>query len=97
MKDVIGAMIKHKDRLVAKGCYVQREGVDFDKVFGPVRLLNSVCVLVAIATRKKGDLQHLDVKLAFLNGDIQKKVYVAQPLGFTCDSEQCKVYRVSGG
>jgi hypothetical protein len=67
--------IKHKACLVTEG-YVQREGVDFNKVFGPVPLLDSVCVLVAIAARKKWDLQHLDVKSTFLNGDIQKKVYV---------------------
>jgi hypothetical protein len=79
--------------LVSKG-YVQQESVDFDKVFGQVLLLDSVCVLVENVAQQKWDIQHIDVKSVFLNGDIQKKVYVAQPLGFARDNEKCSVCRL---
>jgi hypothetical protein len=50
-KDASGQIVKHKDRLVAKG-YVQREGIDFDEVFAPVSRLDSVRLLLALATHE---------------------------------------------
>jgi hypothetical protein len=92
-RDEAGAVVKHKARLVAKG-YVQREGVDFDEVYAPVARLDSVRVLVAIAAQQKWQVHHLDVKSAFLNGDLQEEVYVTQPPGFERDGEKGKVYRL---
>lgn len=76
-KDAAGAVVKHKARLVAKG-YVQREGIDFNEVFAPVACLDSVRLLVAVAAQQEWQLHHLDVKSAFLNGELQEEVYVAQ-------------------
>lgn len=92
-KDAAGTVVKHKARLVAKG-YVQREGMDFDEVFAPVARLDSVRLLVAVAAQQHWLLHHLDVKSAFLNGDLQEEVYVLQPPGFARDGEERKVYRL---
>jgi hypothetical protein len=92
-RDAAGAVVKHKARLVAKG-YVQREGVDFDEVFAPVARLDSVHVLVAVAAHLGWQLHHLDVKSAFLNGELEEEVYVAQPPGFERDGDHGKVFRL---
>ncbi|WVZ95469.1 hypothetical protein U9M48_041230 [Paspalum notatum var. saurae] len=81
-KDAQGIVVRHKARLVAKG-YVQRAGVDFEEVFVPVARLDSVCALAALAAHEGWKLHHLDVKSAFLNGDLKEEVYVAQPPGFS--------------
>jgi hypothetical protein len=65
-KNATGVVVKHKARLVAKG-YVQREGVDFEKVFAPVARLDSVRLLLALAAHEGWLVHHLDVKSAFLN------------------------------
>jgi hypothetical protein len=87
-------VIKHKARLVAKG-YVQRAGVDFDEVFAPVTRLDSVWLLLAIAAHSGWEVHHLDVKSAFLNGELEEEVYVSQPLGFERAGEEEKVLRLS--
>jgi hypothetical protein len=92
-RDAAGAVIKHKARIVAKG-YVQREGVDFDEVFAPVARLDAVRLLIAIATKLKWKLHHLDVKSAFLNGELAEEVYVTQPPGFPRDGEEHTVLRL---
>ncbi|KAF0930071.1 hypothetical protein E2562_027905 [Oryza meyeriana var. granulata] len=76
-----GEVVKHKARLVAKG-YVQRQGVDFEEVFAPVARLDTVRVLLAIAVNRGWQVHQLDVKSAFLNGDLEEEVYVAQPEGY---------------
>jgi hypothetical protein len=93
-KNSAGEVIKHKARLVAKG-YVQRAGVDFDEVFAPVARLDSVRLLLAIAAHAGWDVHHLDVKSAFLNGELEEEVYVTQPPGFERDGEEEKVLRLS--
>ena len=74
-KDLDGNIIKHKARLVAKG-YAQREGVDFDEVFAPVARMETVRLLLALAAQKGWQVHHMDVKSAFLNGDLSEEVYV---------------------
>jgi hypothetical protein len=80
-KNACGEIVKHKARLVAK-CYVQREGVDFDEVFAPVARLDSVRLLLALATQECWLIHHLDVKSAFLYGELKEDVYVLQPPGY---------------
>jgi hypothetical protein len=62
--------------------YVQRAGIDFDEVFAPVARLESVRFILAIAAHYRWTVHHLDVKSAFLNGDLVEEVYVKQPPGF---------------
>jgi len=92
-KDAAGNIVRHKARLVAKG-YVQRAGIDFDEVFAPVARLESVRLLVATAAHAGWSLHHLDIKSAFLNGELREEVYVEQPPGFTIKGKEHLVYRL---
>ena len=74
-KDPEGNVIKHKARLVAKG-YAQQFGVDFDEVYAPVARIETVRVLLALAAQGGWEVHHMDVKSAFLNGDLSETVYV---------------------
>lgn len=92
-KDAAGNVIKHKAHLVAKG-YVQKAGINFDEVFAPVARLDSVRLILAIAAHVGWKVHHLDVKLAFLNGELDEEVYVVQPPGFVRDGCDSKVLRL---
>lgn len=76
-----GEILKHKARIVAKG-YTQQLGIDVDEVFAPVARMETIRFLFALAAQKGWMLFHLDVKSAFLNGEIAEEVYVEQPTGF---------------
>jgi len=82
-----GDVVKHKARLVAKG-YVQKHGVDYDEVFAPVARLDTVRVLLALAANQGWKVHHLDVKSAFLHGELEEKVYVSQPEGYVVKGKE---------
>jgi hypothetical protein len=63
------AVSKHKARLVVKG-YTQRHDIDYDEVFTLVARLDSVCLLIALAAHEGWEVHHMDVKSAFLNGNL---------------------------
>lgn len=93
-KDAEGNVVKHKARLVAKG-YVQEHGVDFNEIFAPVTRLETVRLLLALAAKEEWEVHHLDVKIAFLNGEINEDVYVTQPEGFVKSGKEKWVYKLS--
>jgi hypothetical protein len=72
---------KFKARLVAKG-YSQKEGVDYNEIFSPVVKHTSIRVLLALVAQYDMELEQLDVKTAFLHGDLEEVIYMAQPEGF---------------
>ena len=74
-KDELSAVIKHKAWLVARG-FVLQEGIDYDDAFAPVARMESVHVLLALAAQEGWQVHHMDVKSAFLNGDLKEEVYV---------------------
>ena len=76
-----GQVIRNKSRLVCKG-YAQVEGVDFEETFAPVARLEAIRVLLAFANYKKLKVYQMDVKSAFLNGNLEEEVYIEQPEGF---------------
>jgi hypothetical protein len=92
-KDELGNIVKHKARLVAKG-YVQRAGVDFEEVFAPVARLESVCLILVLAAHRGWEVHHMDVKSAFLNGELDEVVYVSQPSGFAAQGRERDVYKL---
>ena len=73
--DENGLVTQNKGRLVAQG-FTQIEGIDFDETFAPVARLESIRLLLAIACYLKITLQQIDVKGAFLNGLIDKDVFL---------------------
>lgn len=89
-KDANGNVVKYKARVVAKG-YVQEHGIDFEEVFAPVTRLETVRMLLALATKNKWEVHHLDVNTAFLNGEINEEVYVSQPEGYVKEGQEYMV------
>ncbi|GKA57794.1 putative reverse transcriptase domain-containing protein [Tanacetum coccineum] len=92
-RDEHGTIIKNKARLVAQG-YRQEEGVDYDEVFAPVARIEAVRLFLAFASFTGFTIYQMDVKSAFLYGNITEEVYVKQPLGFEDPAHPNKVYRV---
>lgn len=92
-KDAEGNIVKHKARLVAKG-YSQEQGVDFEESFAPVTRLETVRLLLALAAHNKWEVHHLDVKTAFLNGEIKEEVFVSQPEGYVQKGKEHMVYKL---
>jgi hypothetical protein len=66
---------------VAK-CFKQIHGIDYDETFSPVAMLKSVQILLAIAAYFDDEIWQMDVKTAFLNGNLTEDVYMTQPEGF---------------
>ncbi|WVZ84641.1 LOW QUALITY PROTEIN: hypothetical protein U9M48_031648 [Paspalum notatum var. saurae] len=92
-RDERGEVVRHKVRLVARG-FVQWEGVDFNEVFAPVARMESVRLLLALAATRGWNVHHMDVKSAFLNGDLKEEVYVKQPPGYVVNGQEHRVLRL---
>ena len=82
-----------KARLVAKG-YRQRQGVYYDETFSPVAMIKSIRILLAIAAHYDYEVWQMDVKTAFLNGNLEEEVYMIQPEGYTSKEFPEKVCRL---
>ena len=91
--DSDGVIIRNKARLVAKG-YSQQEGIDYDETFAPVARLEAIRIFLAYAAHKKFKVFQMDVKSAFLNGELEEEVYVEQPPGFIDPKYPDHVYRL---
>jgi hypothetical protein len=85
--------VHNKARLVAKE-YSQVEGLDFGKTFAPVARLEAIRLLLANSSLNDIKLYQMDVKSAFLNGEINELVYVEQPPGFEVPRNPNHVYRL---
>ncbi|KAK1594668.1 hypothetical protein QYE76_008240 [Lolium multiflorum] len=91
--DVDGNITVYKARLVAKG-FRQIQGVDYDETFSPIAKLKSVRILLAIAAFFDYEIWQMDVKTAFLNGDIEEELYMVQPKGFVDPENADKVCKL---
>lgn len=76
-----GAIQKYKARVVAQG-YTQIEGVDYDETFAPVAKLASLRMILALAAEHDLELQQMDVKSAYLNGELREEIFMEAPPGF---------------
>ena len=71
---------------MAKG-YTQIFSLDYGDTFSPVAKMASVRLFIAMAALQQWPFYQLDVKNSFLNGDLQKEIYMEQPLGFVAQGE----------
>ncbi|GKA05845.1 retrovirus-related pol polyprotein from transposon TNT 1-94, partial [Tanacetum coccineum] len=85
---------KNKARLVAKG-YRQKEGIDFEESFVLVARIEAIRIFIANAASKNMTIYQMDVKTAFLNGELKEEVYVSQPEGFVDPDHPTHVYRLN--
>ncbi|GJX54099.1 retrotransposon protein, putative, ty1-copia subclass [Tanacetum coccineum] len=79
--DELGGILKNKARLVAHG-YRQEKGIDFEESFAPVARLKAIKIFLAFAAHMNLVVYQMDVKTAFLNGNLREEVYVIHADGF---------------
>ncbi|GKA44003.1 retrovirus-related pol polyprotein from transposon TNT 1-94 [Tanacetum coccineum] len=91
--DEFGRVVKNKARLVAQG-FRQEEGVDFEESFAPVAKIEAICIFVENAAHKNMTIYQMDVKTAFLSGELKEEVYVSQPEGFVDQDNPSHVYKL---
>nr|GEU68375.1 copia-type polyprotein [Tanacetum cinerariifolium] len=89
-----GEIEKHKARLVVKG-YSQQYGIDYREVFVPVACLDTIRAILATAAQRKWEVFQLDVKSVFLQGNLEERVFVQQPVGFEVKGAEEKVYKLN--
>ena len=85
--------VSYKARLVAKG-YAQKKGIDYNEVFSPIVKHSSIRVLCSLVAQLNLELVQLDVKIAFLHGEVVEVFYMTQPNGFIVDGKEnmlCKL------
>ena len=97
-RNVDGNVERYKARLVAKG-FRQLEGVDFTEVFAPVSKHATLRALLARVAHHDMELHQLDIKTAFLNGQLEEEVYVEQPPGYAGGGagKVCRLHRALYG
>eukprot|EP00252_Welwitschia_mirabilis_P018673 TRINITY_DN4156_c0_g1_i5.p1 TRINITY_DN4156_c0_g1~~TRINITY_DN4156_c0_g1_i5.p1 ORF type:complete len:1283 (+),score=262.04 TRINITY_DN4156_c0_g1_i5:125-3973(+) len=72
---------RYRARMVVKG-FAQQKGIDFNEIFSPVVKHTSIRIILAMVACMNLELEQLDIKTAFLHGDLQEEIYMEQPEGF---------------
>ena len=78
---------------MARG-FSQKEGIDYEETFSPMVRYTLIRAIMALAAKLGWKLHQMDVKTTFLNGVVEEKVYVEQPLGFKTHDRQSHVCRL---
>ena len=95
IKQEVDGSKRYKARLVVKG-FQQREGIDFDEIFSPVVKHTTIRVVLGLVEAEGLYLEQLDVKTAFLHGDLKEVIYMQQPQGFIAPGKEdlvCKLQK----
>ena len=91
--NIDGKVHTYKARLVAKG-FKQTHGIDYDETFSPIAMLKSIRILIVIVAYHDYEIWKMDVKTAFLNGNLLEDVYMTQPEGFVQPKNSGKVCKL---
>ena len=92
-RDSKGNIERYKARLVAKG-FTQKEGIDYKETFSPVSSKDSFRTIMALVAHLDLELHQMDVKTAFLNGDIDETIYMVQPENFVSGDPKSMVCKL---
>nr|KAJ0189849.1 hypothetical protein LSAT_V11C800451850 [Lactuca sativa] len=90
---VDGTIDKYKAILVIQG-FRQKEGIDFFDTYAPVARISTIRLLLALAAIHNLVIHQMDVKTAFLNGDLDEEIYMKQPEGFVMPGNEHKVCKL---
>jgi hypothetical protein len=88
-----GQVTRNKARLVCKG-YAQIQGINFEEAFSPVARMETIHFILAYAYSKNIKLYHIDVKLSFLNGELEEEVCIEQLEGFQLSKNADYVWKL---
>ena len=86
-------LFKYKVHLVVKG-FGQKQGIDLDEIFSLVVKMFSIRVILGLAVSMNIELEELDVKTAFLHGDLDGEIFMDQPKGFKVKGMENMVYKL---
>ncbi len=92
---VNGEVERYKAKLVARG-FTQTYGVDYNETFAPVAKFTSICCILALTTLEDMEIHQMDMKMTFLNGELEKEIYMEQPQGFVHQGGEhlvCKLHK----
>ncbi|RDX78204.1 hypothetical protein CR513_41548, partial [Mucuna pruriens] len=92
-KDPKGNIERYNARLVAKG-FAQKESIDYKETFSPVSSKDSCRIVMALIAHFDLDLHQMDVKTAFLNGDIDETIYMMQHENFVSNESKSMGYKL---
>jgi len=87
-----GSIERHKARINAKG-YSQQEGLDYDETFAPVTRYDSLRLIIALALHLGPDMEQLDIKSAFLNGELKEEIWMIPPPGIGLDGKILRLHK----
>ncbi|KAA0061857.1 copia-like pol polyprotein [Cucumis melo var. makuwa] len=92
-RDSNGNIERYKARLVAKG-YTQKDGIDYKETFSPVSKKDSLRIIMALIAHYDLKIHQMDVKIAFLNGNLDEEVFMDQPEGFMVEGKEHMVCKL---
>ena len=93
-KDGNSKLVRYKARLVVK-VFEQKKGIDFDEIFSPVFKMTSILTISSIGASLDLEVEQLDVKTAFLHGDLEEEIYMEQPEGFAVSGKKHMVCKLN--
>ena len=88
-----GSIEKYKARLVPKG-FTKKHNIYYFNTFAPVTRISSIRVLLALTSLHKLVIHQMNVKIAFLNGELEEEIYMTQPEGYVVPSQKEKVCKL---
>jgi len=95
VKQVVdGNVEKHKARFVAHG-FSQVKGIDYNETFAPIEMYSSIRLMLALLAQMGWRIHQMNVRTAFLNGNIKEEVYIEQLEGFENFDRESHMWRLN--